>query len=396
MDKVSNRAVVNDGRNLIPFVQYDSKENKRWGYLDEDTGEIIIEAKYKNVYPFVGNYAIVERDSYKKLYIIDKNEKVIRAPRFHGAHLIASESGKNALAILSTTHTRIKLYLGWFTNNSSEFYTEYYDKDFLYNLVTGKKIIPKQHHSLFREIELVGDYFTVKTDLYQFLDNGDVKLVVKDDKEQAAGILRNYLEGRGINAEVKVKDYSSRIEIDYGPYIKAKYANPDFSGAFLGLRPDFKIPFKRAQPFYRNPRRLLNTPLEINDRKYLMEFGSDRTLQYAKGIYNESKAEWEIPPFLTVTINDNGETELFNVVYILQTNNPNLYQLHLKNNSIGWNNRKYVVLGDGVFNVVKNEFMVNLEVYDPPIFPFPLDDKKNTCLPYHGIYYTYNERIRPW
>jgi WD40 repeat protein len=388
LDKAVSRELVNDGKNLIPFVQFDLDDEQKWGYLDEDTGEIAIEAKYVWVSPFSGNYAAVLRGWREKQLIIDKNEKVILSfSPFQKVSFIVSESGKNTLAILQTTHNEEKFRVGWFKGGKTGFYTaEIHDYQFI-NLANRKTIIPQKGKYSIQNIEAVGDYFIADEDLYQFLDNGNLKVVVKNNNERAAGILRDYLKERGINASIVT--HRSGVNIDYSPYIRAQYADPDFSGAVRNLPAEFSIPFEKAQPFYRDTRELLNASLEINERKYLMQYLNKETGEYAKGIYNESKTEWELLPFLTYN------NKRYNVAEILQTNNPSLYRLSLKNNDIGWNNKKYLLVGGGVFNVVEKKFLNNLKALDTsPSLILSKEGKRSIRFPNGGVYFEDHERIR--
>jgi sugar lactone lactonase YvrE len=386
--------IVNNSRNLIPFVQFDLENEKKWGYLDEDTGEIVIEAKYVRATPFTGNYAMVIKNwQDSRQLIIDKNEKVITSiSPFAMVHFIASENGKNTVALIRTEHKRKKFHFGWFLIPWMVSEEEDYDRYRFINLETGGTTLPRNNNYVMGGIEVVGDYLIVGTDLYQFMDNGAVKFLVKDNPERTAGILKDYLEGRGINAHIEANFFS--VEIDYSPYIKTRYADPDLSGAFQTLPPEFSIPFTKAEPFLREPKDLLNAPLEITERKYVLHFLNKKTHEYAMGIYNESKAEWELLPSLTAP--NRGREELFYVVDILPTNNPHLYCLHLKNDYIGWENRnRYGVIGDGIYSVIEKKFLINLKLVDnsPSITP-PGGNRRRIRFPDGGVYYWDDERIR--
>jgi WD40 repeat protein len=386
--KAATRTPENDSKNLIPFVQFDSEDEQKWGYLDEDTGEIAIEAKYVKVVPFTGNYAAVLRTWNDKQLIIDKNEKVILSVSpYQKVSFIVSESGKNTLALLQTTHNEEKFRVGWFKGGKTGFYTAEIHEYQLINLVTRRTITPQKVKIPIQNIEAVGNYFLADKDLYQFMDNGNLKLNIRNSYERSAAVLRDYLKERGINAEVKAS--RSGISIDYSPYIRAQYANPDFSGAVRNLPAEFSIPFEKAQPFYRDPRELLNASLELNERKYLMQYLNKETGEYAKGIYNESKAEWELLPFLTYN------NKRYNVAEILQTNNPHLYRLSLKNNDIGWNNKKYLLVGGGVFNVIEKKFLNNLRAFDTsPSLILSREGRSGIRFPNGGVYFEDHERIK--
>jgi WD40 repeat protein len=388
LDKAAIGTPANNGKNLIPFVQFDLEDEQKWGYLDEDTGEIAIEAKYVWVSPFAGDYAAVLRSWREKQLIIDKNEKTILSfSPSQTVSFIVSESGKNTLAILQTTHTEDKFRIGWFKGFKTGFYAvATYTYQFI-NLANRKIITPQKGKYSIQNIEAVGDYFIADRDLYQFMDNGNLKLVAKNNYERSAGILRNYLKERGINASIVT--HRAGVNIDYSPYIRAKYADPDFSGASRNLPAEFSVPFEKAQPFYRDARELLNASLELDERKYLMHYLNKETGEYAKGIYNESKAEWELLPFLTYN------NKRYNVAEILQTNNPRLFRLSLKNNDIGWNNKKYLLAGGGVYNIIEKKFLNNLRAFDiSPSLILSGEGKRGIRFPNGGVYYEDHERIK--
>jgi len=354
------------GKNLIPYADFDSENEQIWGYLDEDTGEIIINAKYDFAGPFVGNFAEVYdssiHDSRKNnTLIIDKKGKTVSLPAFHKVYLITSENENCSLAILERKMKRTKFQIGTTmlgVTTDTGFYDETYYKYRLINLKNGKTIIPEKENYLTRHIEVAGDYFIVDTNLYQFLDNGNVELVVKDDSEQAARILREYFNGRGINAEVKPG--FTGIEIDYFPYIKAKHADPDLSGAFKDFNPDFNIPFYKADPFIRNHRVLLNASLEINERKYFMQFRDNKNGERrAEGIYNETKKEWEVMPYAFNTDNQ----KIYYVYDILPLNDPHLFRLRFKTDEL-WKDNRYILIGAGIYSNSKDDFMLNYNLGD--------------------------------
>jgi hypothetical protein len=411
---------------LIPFAEYDSKGEKKWGYLNEDSGEVAIAAKYDWADPFVGNYAVVRMNWGKKGYIIDKNEKTVCRKNFDKAYLITSENGNCGLAVLENKYTRKKFQIGisWGANISTR--TGFYDVDYykysMINLVNGKTIFPKKENYLSSSIEVIGDYFvvdTIYTDgiyVYQFLENGDIKCVAKGKKENglAVSLLKTYLEKRNITPDVVNADWRfDGLIINYNPYLKERFANPDLSGAFSSLGSDFPIAFDEAKPLYRNPWLFLNTPLEIKERKYIMHFKNKETQEYAVGIYNETKAEWEIKPDIIIHNMDTNKNELYYIVDIFETNNPNYYRLHLKNDNVkskwqglsentetGWYDGSYLIVYGGIYNIAKHEFMKNLYLYDRESYPvfnlssYPMDKRHlSIYFPDKGVYYRDYSRI---
>jgi len=385
----------NHGKNLIPYAEFNSENEQIWGYLDEDTGEIIINAKYDFAGPFVGNFAEVYDSSKNKRLVIDNNGKEVSLPAFHKVYFITSENGNCTLAILEKEKKRTLFQIGITmlgVTTETGFYDDTYYKYRLINLNNKKTIIPEKENYLTLNIEAAGDYLIVDTSLYQFFDNRDVKLVVKDDSERAAQILKEYFNGRGINAEVKPS--FTGIKIDYFPYIKAKHADPDLSGAFKSFNPDFDIPFYKADPFIRSHRILLNASLEINERRYLMKFRDNNGERRAEGIYNETKKEWEVLPYSFNTV----QQEMYYVYYILPTNDPRLFRLYFKTDNIGWNNNRYLLIGAGIYNNAEDDFMLNYNLGDSFSFSSYEEKMRNPYEYYSfadkGIWYRDISRMR--
>jgi len=415
-DNTANIA-ANLNRSLIPFAEKDSEGKKIWGYLDENTGEVVIKAKYYIALPFIGGFAqVMEKDGhrYRKM-IINRAGKRVNAGKFDSAALFASESGKNTLAVLDDKHWKLGLDLGINagdqangSSHSPYFYKDYYHKYRLVNLVTGKTILRPKEGYPGGNIEVVGDYFLVesdvlKTDLYHFLDNGDAELVAKNDTKLAAGILTKYFEARGINAGV---EGGVLVDIDWRPYIKKLFANPpDFNSAFKDLPSE--LIFKEAEPFYRNYRRLLNAPLEITEIKYMVYFNVKDFDLRVEGIYNETKADWEIPPYFNIGSSGTKGSELYYTNKIIATNNPNLYYVIFTNEEIrktGWG--AHVRQGDGLYSLVENGFLKKgfmgdldkmEENPDKIIYGMPLEFSGtglNYKFPHNGMYYRDYSRVK--
>jgi hypothetical protein len=398
--------------NLIPFAKFDSKKNIRWGYLDEETGEIIINAQYTAASPFVGGYAVVEYErkdyntvkNYNKK-IINKAGKIIKTKEFEEAYLLTSENGKNTVAILENSRERIEFAPFYLWGLIMLFGEKVSHKETYYitsviNLKTGKEIIREKEGVLMYDIENVGDYFVARQDLYQFMDNGDIRCVAKDNPALAVSILKDYFSMRGINA--KVEERITTIRIDYYQYIEEKYANPDFSGAFNKISKKFDVPFEKYKNFYRDPTVYLNTPLEITERKYLMYFKNEKTFEYAVGLYNETKDEWEIYPNFIINLYDpkdkNKSVRKVNyyVVGIDQTNNPNLYRLQFKNDELGWNNTTTAFMGGSIYSTVTEDFIQGLYLFTDSIhrnFPGPFEKDRNINFPKDGMFYRDYSRI---
>jgi len=401
--------------NLIPFAEYDEKKNIRWGYLDEDTGEIIIKAQYTYASPFVGGYAIVEYIDFEdyqsvknnKKTIINKAGKIIKTTNAEEAYLLTSESGKSTVAILQKKREKTVIvpfpYWGLvILLGGSVIQTETYYITSVVNLKTGKEIFNDKEGVLQYDIENVGDYFIIQQDLFQFMDNGDIQCVAKNNPALAVSILEDYFSKRGINAKI---DERFTIRIDYNQYIKEKYANPDFSGAFNKLDKEFDVPFEKYRNFYRDPKVYLNTPLEITERKYLMYFKNEKTFEYAVGIYNETKDEWEIYPNFIINLHYSEDENIsvrkinYNVVGIQQTNNPNLYRLEFKNDEIGWSYGKTAFMGGSIYSIVKEDFIQGLYLFTDSFFRSRngygyFEKDRNINFPKYGVYYRDYNRLK--
>ncbi|MDR0442946.1 MAG: WG repeat-containing protein [Treponema sp.] len=361
--RTESTEMTNAGRNLIPFVKLNPEGDRIWGYLDEDTEEIVIEAKYDIAYPFVGNFAeVTERDTWRTI-IIDKDENVVQTPQFHYIYLIASENGKNTVAILRKGYSRTKFQIGFIPlpvpgSPPTGFYTETYHKYRLVNLVTGKTIIPERENYLLSSTEVIGDYLLVDKYLYRFMDNGSVKRVAGNNSGLAVRILNEYFAERGISLTAGISRTSyqtiENIRIDYEQYRKEHYADPDFSEALNDFSPKFTLLLQDwVRPFHRDPSVFLNAPLEIGDRRYWLTFYSRKDEPYARaeGLYNETKKEWELKPYFIDTVTG----ELDYLIDILPTNNPHFVH-------IVYRNQNTEILTGGIFDLNTNCY-VNAHLY---------------------------------
>ncbi|GHV12513.1 hypothetical protein FACS189491_05660 [Spirochaetia bacterium] len=98
-----------------------------------------------------------------------------------------------------------------------------------------------------------------------------------------------------------------------------------------------------------------------------------------------SQADWELKPYFV----DEKTEEWYYVAEIRQTNNPRLYQIYLKTDSLGWDNYKY---HRGIFNIDKDTFMEEIYLFDgyrPGIFIVP-DPRSGGAggyrFPHEGVY----------
>jgi hypothetical protein len=349
--------------NLVLYLDHDMNGEKRWGYLNDDTGEIVIKAKYAEAGPFIGNFALVKELHDGKSLIINTNEKVIFSGEYSDIYLIASESGKNHVAILKTEYKRLALYLNLFApyggDTKSHFYWERDYKFSLISLPNKKTIIPKRNNALEFDFQTAGDYFIADGKLFQFLDNGNVKHIDMNSTSLANEFLENYLAKRGLHAESDIEN--SRIY--YELYYHGEGRNPDLTKAFETLKeiaPEFTMPFNTAIPFYHDYRLYLHTPLETIEQKYVLLFTTDMYWsKRALGIYNLSKNEWELLPFFTI----GDENELYYITSIAQTNNPKRHRIFLRPDI---SDKKYpediVFGGGGIYDIEKRTFIDDLYV----------------------------------
>ncbi|MDR1507850.1 MAG: WG repeat-containing protein [Treponema sp.] len=394
IDAKKTGKTANHAGSLIPFVEYDSKNEKLWGYLDEDTGEIVIKAQYVFASPFTGNYAVVRNNQLDEESIINKDGEVIPVGRFDEVYFITSENGRGAAAILGNQYTRNKLHIAWLSGFSIGSYRQDYSKYRMVNLVTGKTIVPKRKNSLIYTVETVGEYFLVGGDLYQFMDTGDIKYIAKNDPDLTVNILEDYFERRGIIAHLSIIGYD--IKIDYRPYIEKIYADPDLCGALTDLASEFDMPFERAVPFYRDPKIYLNAPLEISKRIYLVYFKNNETKERAVGLYNATEAKWIIDPFFKILFTATDTQKTYYTVDILQTNNPRVYRVLLTNDEIGWD--RHILISGGIYSTEKQNFADNLYLFEdfPPgkLVLTLMGGRRILRFPDYGVYYRDYSRIK--
>jgi hypothetical protein len=382
---------INPG-NWVPYRD----ASKNWGYFDRDTDEIVIKAKYKAVYPFVGGFTSVKLQNGENA-IINSYEKIIQVGKFDNAYFFSSESGKTVIAILAKEKPGLAI-----TNEVDSIWEDYlYNPDcyefIMVNLMTGEIIVyPKNRYLVFK-VETIGDYFRIDETLYQFLDNGSVECVAHD-KRASIAILDEYFEKRGIPVAYGT-DWLGNFTVDYTPYIDRIYANPDFTGAFddfssnidhqyentrktVGFKGDsdgftygFDLTFDTAEPLYRDPRKFLNAPIEITgDRIYIMKFSGERR-KSAIGLYNETKKEWEERPYSVITSNNNREVNFCLVKKFYPKNNVHEFFMEYAFTADRWD-----IIGVGhrgflaIYNIDKNsaiwnEYFQSEDTFDRLLFP---------------------------
>ena len=364
-----SRPVMINYTAMIPFVEHNSANEERWGYLNGDTGEIMINAKYLRAYPFVGEFAVVTKSRMVNVFINRKGREFYLG-RFDYAYLFASSNGKNTVAVLGTNHDRPRFQLGLFGGETG-FYKESYSKERMVNLVNRKTIIHNKEQNLSQpdydgnQIDIIGKYFYVRwpiNDLYEFLDNGDIKCIVSYNPARIADILNDYFNNRGIDIDAKARPVNKPVEVDINDhrYFEKLYADPDLSGAFTALTPEFDLPFERSAPLYYQPQKFLNDILAFNERKYIVRFHDPETRGSALGLYNESQARWEILPYIT----DESLSEPYYVQssvslqgQIIQTDNPNLLGITLVTVEAPYRRKRII------YNIAEQKIMPNLELY---------------------------------
>jgi len=190
------------------------------------------------------------------------------------------------------------------------------------------------------------------------------------------------------------------IKIDYAPYIKTKFENPNLDGAFDNFNPLFKIPFDRTEPFYRDHRDYLNAPFELNERKFWVHFRDRENHKYAVGIYNETLQKWELHPYTSITFTDSNTTEFFYRTDIQPTNNPNYYHLQFKTDEIGWDNNRKAQFAGGIYCNSTYDFKMDLYLFEnyPPrtltLIAGGSSSQRRNFFPRDGVYYRDYSRIK--
>ena len=370
---------------MIPFVERNSADEERWGYLNGDTGEIIINAKYHYASPFVGEFAVVAKNRTENAFI-DKSGREFSLGTFDYAYLFTSSNGKNTVAVLGTNHERTQFYSGggwWGAWDSSEpgFVKQSYAKERMVNLVNRKIIIQNKEQNLSQpdyngpQIDIIGKYFyvhNITNDLYQFLDNGDIECVAQDNPALIADILNDYFSMLGIDIVAEAR--SVTVDINARRYFEKLYADPDLSGAFAALIPEFDLPFERSVPFYYRPQKFLNDILAFNERKYIVRFRNHEARISAQGLYNESQARWEILPYITDESLGKSYYVQSSIVpqdQFSQTDNPNLVGITLVTTEAPYIRRRII------YNIAEQKIMPHLELYRDFLY-----------FPASGVYYT--------
>jgi hypothetical protein len=166
---------------LLPFINADGY----YGYCEKDNYGIVIEAQYKNVFPFIGDYAVVETVEEKQI-IIDKSDRpVLRDYKFGWADLFSSEDA-SAVFALTVKGRGLKINLEALVPVPvfapglviPPLFESAYEEYRIYNLTTGKLVTKKL--DLLSRIYIIGDYLAVDMDLYQVSANGDVEYLGND------------------------------------------------------------------------------------------------------------------------------------------------------------------------------------------------------------------------
>jgi len=97
----------------VPLMAY---EDKTWhyGYVNSETFEIVIPAKYKYTGPFINGFAMVAKKykdyDHNKYFLINKKNEVV-LKHFHYAYILESEDRKTVYA-LTLKHYGLQLNYG--------------------------------------------------------------------------------------------------------------------------------------------------------------------------------------------------------------------------------------------------------------------------------------------
>ncbi|MDR1315726.1 MAG: hypothetical protein LBK13_02530 [Spirochaetales bacterium] len=166
--------------------------------------EITIPAEYIVAYPFIGNFAYVQKKD--KRQIIDKNNKDRTPYRFYDAFLFTSEN--NEVTFMISQHPTDfgwipdRNYMGWGGHFG------YRDSKYrLYNLSSDKQIL--KEIDFLDIVFTIDNYLIVKNSVYEIDATKNVKYINENALELVAGILQSrgisYLEAAGIWGGVDVR-----------------------------------------------------------------------------------------------------------------------------------------------------------------------------------------------
>jgi hypothetical protein len=296
--RVLETSQYNKTNTLIPFITNDGL----YGYCDKEAYEIVIPAHYRKVYPFIGDYAVVETVKEKYIIIDKNNNRVLKNYNFDRAYLFSSEDKRTILALTEKWkgfRINPKSIILKFVpviapvNIPDIIETGIYSEYRIYNLTTGKFVTKKL--GKLSTVRVVGNYLAIDIYLYQFLENGDVQYIGDDGTPH---ILNEIIKQRGIDSyEFYRKPGDERLEYKDLKYEEDKGdRRPDLEKLQKVIPDDLE--YKPIMYPYRfNNGRILNPRYIKRDDIYRIKLepksGTD-TRTY--GVYNDTQGTWLIDP----------------------------------------------------------------------------------------------------
>jgi hypothetical protein len=350
--KVIKTVTVPDDIPLMTYlVQMDAgRENSFFGFINAETFEIVIPAKYAWTEYFIGNFAVVKKhgeknkdiigyfsgynDSLNYAIINKQDEEIIR--NFDVATIYTSEDGRMTFAL--TANNSGVMRSGY--RNDGLFRTHQLDPERtiyrLYNLTARKRVINRDVRVYDRgydtkpRIRFVAHYLLYDDDVYTIKDNGSLEKTAITIQELMRKVIqeRNLLRNENdfhFSGELGFNDpyfcYFDRLDID------AFFQNiPDNLALIWSGKNDWR--FHDGKPAYAiNPiNRNKTYPLKENRLLYQAELTSsqngekytDRSTggDTYKGLYDAVENKWVIAPFKISGLSENfDQTEYDNWIH---------------------------------------------------------------------------------
>jgi hypothetical protein len=290
-------SLYNKTNDLIPYIN----DDLLFGYCDKKTHEIAIPAQYRRVYPFIGDYAVVETTEEKYIIIDKNNNRLLKNYNFDRGYLFSSEDKRTVLALtdkwkglkINPMAIFAKLVPVTAPVEIPDLF-EHTRSDYrIYNLTTGKLVTKKLED--FSRVYVVGNYLAADTYLYQFLDNGNLKYAGNDRTVQ---ILNEIIKQRGIDLyEFYLNPNDQRLEYKYLKYEEDKGdRRPDLEKLQKVIPDGFEYkPF--MYPYRFNNGRILSPVYIKRDDIYRIELEpKNGTNTRTYGVYNDTQGTWLIDP----------------------------------------------------------------------------------------------------
>jgi hypothetical protein len=277
---------------LIPFISDDGY----YGYCEKDNYGIVIEARYKNVFPFVGAYALVETAEGKEI-IIDKSDRpVLRGCGFDQAYLFSSEDASAVFALtikergLKINPEALVPVLVFAPGlEVPPLFEPAYEEYRIYNLTAGKLVAKKLDR--FSRIYVIDSYLAAGMNLYRVFANGDVEYLGNDRTDR----IINEIIGRRDLPFYKFwrSDGGGRLEYGYNWNMK----KPDME-KLERVIPD-GLTYSESKYVCRLASGVLNSFYIKDDDLYNIRLEPTGEKSYRTcGIYNDTDGTWLIEPFM--------------------------------------------------------------------------------------------------